>query len=61
MTYMSHTEPASSPCQAPPGYWDADDANAPNVQPDADRISETADESKQPSPIVSEVQETDRR
>jgi hypothetical protein len=26
---MTDPEPASSPCQAPPGYWDADEESPP--------------------------------
>jgi hypothetical protein len=33
---MTDPEPASSPCQAPPGYWDADDET-----PTDDRDAET--------------------
>ena len=58
---MSYPKPASSPCEAPPGYWDAEDANAPNAQPDTDEISEKADKSKQPGPVIGEGEETDRR
>ena len=31
---MTDPEPASPPCQAPPGYWDPDEGPPPEKKPD---------------------------
>jgi hypothetical protein len=37
---MTDPEPASPPCQAPPGYWDPDEEPPPEKKPDEPPASE---------------------
>ena len=42
---MTDPEPASPPCQAPPGYWDADEEQPPPDDPKpAEPPTETGDD-----------------
>ena len=34
---MTDPEPASPPCQAPPGYWDPDEEQPPPAEPETDK------------------------
>jgi hypothetical protein len=34
---MTDPEPASPPCQAPPGYWDADEEPPPAAEPETEQ------------------------